>query len=97
MALFQVNHHFRHDNSFYTDVEHPRWGVIVCVKSNRAIKEGEEILTHYLYEFDEPPNDYPWYFEQKRKFEEEEEKMRRKFLKEANTKTKKKTKRKKST
>jgi hypothetical protein len=27
-CLFQVNHHFRRNNSMYKEIEHPRWGTI---------------------------------------------------------------------
>ena len=66
----QVNHNFRDHNSGYSEAEHPRWGGIMCVESFRPIRAGEEIFTYY--EERAPPNDFPWYFEYKRKFEEQE-------------------------
>ena len=94
LFLLQVNHHFRQNSSVYVEVEHPRWGSIMCVESRRPIKAGEEIFTHYLYKVDNPPNDHPWYFEQLRKIEFEDEEKKRNDKE--NRKTGKKTKKKKN-
>jgi len=41
---------------------------------NRPIKAGEELFADYDYEENyPPPDDFPWYFELKRKIEQEEE------------------------
>ena len=80
------------------EAEHPRWGSIMCVQSQRPIKAGEEIFANYHYKIEEPPYDHPWYFEQQRKFEEEEaEEMRKKYEKDKIKKIKKKKKTQKST
>lgn len=53
-------------------MEHPRWGSIVCVASIKPIKTGQEIFTNYGYLKNEPPDDVPWYFEMKERFEADE-------------------------
>ena len=56
------------------NIEHPRWGAITAVVSNKYIKAGEELLIYYGYRLGRKmPSDYPWYWELKRKVEEEEE------------------------
>ena len=56
------------------NIEHPRWGAIMGVVSNKYIRAGEELLTYYGYRIGRKmPSDYPWYWELKRKVEEEEE------------------------
>ena len=59
----KVNHHFKFHNSAYIETEHPRWGFIYAVTTNRAIKAGKEVFTHYQYEENPFPEDFPWYFE----------------------------------
>ena len=94
LFLLQVNHHFRQNSSVYVEVEHPRWGSIMCVESRRPIKAGEEIFSHYHYKVDIPPSDYPWYFQLLKKLELEDEEMKKK---EEETRRKKKKIKKKST
>ena len=61
------------------DIEHPRWGAIMGVVSTKYIKAGEELFTYYGYrEHRRMPSDYPWYWELKRKVDEEEEKRNQK-------------------
>ena len=70
----KVNHNFQLNNSFFTQIEHPRWGVIQSVTANRDIEAGEEVFTHYGYkEGSKFPGDFPWFFEAKRKLEREKE------------------------
>ena len=60
----KVNHHFRFNNSAYMEVEHPRWGLITSVTTQRDVNIGEELFTHYLYKAGQPfPEDHLWYFE----------------------------------
>ena len=60
----KVNHHFQFNNSIFTEIEHPRWGIIQSVRTTKNVKAGQEIFTHYeyerykLYDF---PHDFPWY------------------------------------
>ena len=54
-------------------MEHPRWGAIMGVVSTKHIKAGEELFTYYGYKPRKMPEDFPWYWELKRKEEEEEE------------------------
>lgn len=77
------------------EVEHPRWGSINCVRAERPIKAGEELFTFYFYQPWDPPSDFPWYFEQKRKIEAEEEEMRKKAEENVVEKKKKTVKKKK--
>ncbi len=72
----KVNHHFRLNNSAYSEIEHPRWGEMQSVASMIDIKAGQEIHTHYGYDrggkVGEFPADFPWYWEAKIKLEREE-------------------------
>ena len=68
----KVNHHFSLNNSAYGEIEHPRWGVIIGVGTQKPIKAGEEIFTHYSFKKKGFPADYPWYFEAQKKYLEEE-------------------------
>merc|ERR1712080_501471 len=68
----KVNHHFRKNNSEYYLMDHPRWGAIQGVVTTKDVKAGEELFTHYGYEPDDFPNDFPWYWELKRNIEKEE-------------------------
>jgi hypothetical protein len=77
-VCFQVNHHFRLNNSAFTDMEHPRWGAIVSVISLTPIKAGSEIFTHYGYQRGPFPIDFPWYFEALDKFKKEEKQKKTK-------------------
>ena len=64
----------------------------MCVESQRPIKAGEELFTYYGYIEAEPPNDFPWYFEIKKKIEkDEEDEMRKKEQAVKNKKKKKKS------
>ena len=69
----------------------------MCVESFRPIRAGEEIFTYYVYEERAPPNDFPWYFESKRKFEEQEAAEERKRKDEEAKKSKKNKKSKRET
>ena len=66
-------------NSFfvlvYAEAEHPRWGLIQSVVSQVDLRAGTEIFTHYGYTEEKSnfPGDYPWYWEVKKIFDEEEE------------------------
>ena len=70
----KVNHHFRANNSVYTETEHPIWGLIVGVMPQVDLQAGQELFTYYNYErtFGVPedfPEDFPWYWETKLKVE----------------------------
>lgn len=75
---FKVNHSFRANNTAFVEGEHPRWGVIICLQCQRSIKAGEEILANYGYLGLDPPQDYPWYFELKKKIDAEDEEIKKK-------------------
>ncbi len=73
----KVNHHFRFNNSVESEIEHPRFGLIQSMTATTDIKAGQEIYANYGYEKPgEFPGDFPWYWEAKRRFEEEEQKMK---------------------
>ena len=55
----------------------------MCVERLRQIRAGEEILVNYDYDINEPPNDYPWYFELKRRIEADEAAEKKRNKKEA--------------
>ena len=73
LNYLQINHDFRRNNSVYFNIEHPRWGAIMGVVTTRHIKSGEELFTYYGYSKRNMPYDFPWYWELKRKVEEEDE------------------------
>ena len=52
-------------------MDHPRWGLIQSVVTNRYIKAGEELYGYYGYKPSEFPTDHPWYFELERQIEKE--------------------------
>ena len=71
--------YFRLDNSVYSEIEHPRWGLIQSVTGLFPIEAGQEIFTNYGYdkggrrvEPGEFPYDFPWFWETKAKIEKEE-------------------------
>ena len=70
----QVNHHFRKTNSYYHEIEHPRYGWIQSVTTSKPVKAGEELYTNYGYKMtkmgDEDSN-FPWYWELKRNMDKE--------------------------
>ncbi len=68
----KVNHHFKLHNAGYFEVEHPRWGLIQSVTSNKAIKKGDEVFTFYGYVKNSFPHDFPWYWKAKERIEQEE-------------------------
>ena len=68
----KVNHHFKHNNTIYIEIEHPRWGLIIALLTTRDVKKEEEIFANYDYDPDEFPMDYPWYHDQKIAFQKEE-------------------------
>ena len=71
----QVNHHFRKNNSYYDNIEHPRWGAIQSVVISKSVQAGEELFTYYGYRNGHGykfPSDFPWYWELKRQVEKEE-------------------------
>ena len=78
----KVNHHFRANNSGYTPMEHPRWGMIQTVTPTRDIKAGEELFTYYGYGRQKGgqdfPEDFPWYWEAKQSIEKEERLLQKK-------------------
>ena len=102
--MFQINHHFRQNNSqlFYT--EHPRWGATMGILISSDIKTGQEIFLHYGYDLIDPfpypmPLDFPWYWDLKMKTEKSERLEAEKINKEkqeANDLKKKKLKNKQS-
>ena len=67
----KVNHHFKFNNSAYDEIEHPRWGVIIGIRTTKLIKAGEEIFTYYGYKKKDFPADVPWYHEAHQKYLEE--------------------------
>ena len=62
-----MNHHFLKNNSFYSEVEHPRWGVILSVRVSEeeasALEIGDELFTYYGYGGQESARMFPWYKE----------------------------------
>ena len=73
----KVNHHFRANNSAYSEIEHPRWGLIQSVTLQRDMKAGEELFTHYGYEAGHKfPEDFPWYWDTLETIEKEEKKQK---------------------
>ena len=68
----KVNHHFKHNNTEYVEVEHPIWGLILGLLVSHDVKKGEELFANYDYGLDEFPLDYPWYHEQRIAYEREE-------------------------
>jgi len=64
---FQINHDFLKNNTQFEELEHPRWGMIMCARSTRALKSGEELFGYYGYKESDFPYDFPWYFEEKLK------------------------------
>ena len=99
----KVNHHFKANNSAYVATEHPRWGLIQSVTPYEDLKAGDELFTDYGYDRNKNvagdfPNDFPWYWETRRKLKREErfekealerEKAKAKKAKKAQEKTKK--------
>ena len=70
--VLQVNHHFRQNNSFYSQIEHPRWGATQSVTTKHDIKAGQELFTYYGYGVSPMPSDFPWYWDLKMKTEKQE-------------------------
>ena len=73
----KVNHHFKHNNTIYIEIEHPRWGLIQSVTPFKDLKAGEELFTNYGYDRngEQPgdfPHDYPWYWESRQKYKRQE-------------------------
>ena len=68
----KVNHHFKHVNTDFIEIEHPRWGLINSLFTNQDMKKGEEIFVNYDYELLEFPMDHPWYHEQRIAYEKEQ-------------------------
>ena len=65
-----MNHHFTRNNSVYSEIEHPRWGIIQSVrlyqKEAEKLDAGDELFTYYGYKPNMPfPSDFPWYWELK--------------------------------
>ena len=55
-------------NAEFGSVEHPRFGLIPCVKTIKNIKKGEEIFLDYGYDKNPSPeakSTHQWYFDQK--------------------------------
>ena len=52
-------------------MDHPRWGIIQSVVTNRDIKAGEELFGHYGYKKAPFPLDHPWYHDLQRKIQKE--------------------------
>ena len=68
----KVNHSFRVNNTYFRQIEHPRWGICQSVTTHRDIKAGEELFSYYGYRGQSDfPQDFPWYFEEKMKFDRE--------------------------
>ena len=67
----KVNHHFKFNNSIFEELEHPRWGVIMGVRTTKPIKAGEEIFAHYGLQKNDFPADAPWYHEAQTKYLDE--------------------------
>ena len=47
--LFQLNHHFEKAQTEFCFINHPRFGLIRCIRSNKSIQKGEEIFIDYNY------------------------------------------------
>ena len=86
----KVNHHFRFNNSGYTELEHPRWGLIQSVTAMHDLRAGDELFTFYGYKPGDFPEDFPWYWETKLAIDKEDRLAKKKSL------VKKKMKRQKS-
>ena len=68
----KANHDFARNNAIFSEMEHPRWGILAGIFSNRFIEAGEEIFVNYGYQ--ENPRSlklFPWYFEAKARYEQE--------------------------
>lgn len=58
----KTNHDFLKENAFLSEVEHPRWGILIGLITNRTISAGEELFVNYNYKLDSKfPYDRPWY------------------------------------
>lgn len=71
LSHFQVNHNFVLNNTHFEPIDHPRWGIIQSVVTNRDLKAGEELFGHYGYKKVAFPLDRPWYHELERKIQKE--------------------------
>ena len=70
--FLQVNHHFRKTNSYYHEIEHPRYGWIQSVTTSKPVKAGEELYTNYGYKMTSMNGgSFPWYWELKRNMDKE--------------------------
>jgi len=62
----KVNHNFssRKVNAEFGLMNHPRFGLVRCVRSTRAIGVGEEIFVNYGYGTDESDEGHPMWYQQ---------------------------------
>ena len=75
----KVNHHFKLNNSAYSEIEHPRWGLIQSVTATKDLKAGDELFTFYGYKPDGSfPEDFPWYWETKMAIDKEDRELKSK-------------------
>jgi hypothetical protein len=76
----KINNDFdgRRANCIFAKMEHPRFGIIMSVRTYKAVKAGEELFVDYGYG-DAPaefPADFLWYHEAKREFLEKQRRAR---------------------
>ena len=58
----KVNHSSTRCNSKYDTFDHPRFGLIKCIRTLQPVKKDEEFLVTYDYEHGEDGQDVPeWY------------------------------------
>eukprot|EP00095_Tigriopus_kingsejongensis_P002319 maker-scaffold347_size200506-snap-gene-0.25 protein:Tk02319 transcript:maker-scaffold347_size200506-snap-gene-0.25-mRNA-1 annotation:"hypothetical protein BRAFLDRAFT_120570" len=69
----KINHHFLRNNTYFGDMEHPRWGIIQSVRMSdyKTVVPNEEIFGFYGYHPWDFPEDFPWYHELKMQVERE--------------------------
>lgn len=66
----KANHRFVNTNLEFCKINHPRFGLTCCLKSQRPLSKGEELFEHYGYDRDD--SDAPtWYLEALSALEEE--------------------------
>eukprot|EP00094_Tigriopus_californicus_P000772 TCALIF_00747-PA protein Name:"Similar to setd7 Histone-lysine N-methyltransferase SETD7 (Danio rerio)" AED:0.33 eAED:0.33 QI:70/0.5/0.33/0.66/1/1/3/69/754 len=69
----KINHHFTKNNTYFSDIEHPRWGMIQSVRMSnyRTVLPDKELFGYYGYSEADFPEDFPWYHELRRQMERE--------------------------
>ena len=61
------------NNTFYSEMEHPRWGLIMSVRANEEealkLNAGDELFTYYGYKGPDATKTFPWYVDLYHQFE----------------------------